>query len=65
MSRRIADTVTVKEIEIAGLGHQRRTPQIQVGARPNVSDDRREQCAREVADAILDIFDEEIVDFVT
>jgi hypothetical protein len=38
MSRRTADTVTVKEIEIV----------------------RREQCPREVADAILGIFDEEI-----
>lgn len=51
----------MKEIEILRAwvtsdGHL----QIQVGAHPNVSDERREQCAREVADAILGIFDEEI-----
>jgi len=61
MSRRIADIVTMKDIEILRAwvtsdGHL----QIQVGAHPRVSDERREQCAREVADAILGIFDEEI-----
>jgi hypothetical protein len=61
MSRPIADTVTMKDIEILRAwvtsdGHL----QIQVGAHPRVSDERREQCAREVADAILGIFDEDI-----